>query len=75
MKPTVSDRIRRRPALQPHLAHGRIERDEDLVLRRDRGSGQPVEERRFARVGVADDRHERIKARAGAPPDAARGCG
>ena len=44
---------------QLHAAHQRIERDEQRV-RRDRvAAGQRVEQRRLARVGVADERHRR----------------
>ena len=46
-------------AREPDLAHGRIERLEHLILGGDRGPGQAVEQRRLARVGVADDGHDR----------------
>ena len=59
MKPTVSDRIALPAARQLHLAHGRIERLEHLVLGRDRSAGQAVEQRRLAGIGVADDGHHR----------------
>ena len=59
MKPTVSDRIAAPAARQLQLAHGRIERLEHLVLGRDRGARQAVEQRRLAGVGVADDGHHR----------------
>ena len=61
MKPTVSDRMMRRPLGELHLAHGRIERREHLVLGEDGGAGEAVEQRRLAGVGVADDRHHRIR--------------
>jgi hypothetical protein len=61
MKPTVSDRMTRRPLGQLDRAHGRVERGEEHVLRHDRRTGQPVEERRLAGVGVADERHDRVR--------------
>ena len=48
-------------ALQAHLAHGRIERREQLMLGEDFGAGDAVEQRRFAGVGVADDGDDRIR--------------
>ena len=39
--------------------HGRVERREQHVLRHHVGAGQPVEQRRFAGVGVADERDDR----------------
>ena len=71
MKPTVSDRMMRRPLRQPHLAHGGIERREHLVLDQHAGARDPVEKRRLARVRVADDGDHADKARAAAPRDAA----
>ena len=59
MKPTVSDRMTRRPGRQPQPAHGRVERGEQLVARRHLGAGQRVEQGRFAGVGVADQRDHR----------------
>ena len=44
----------------------RIERGEQHVLREHVGGRQPIEERRFSGVGVADERHDRI----GHPPAA-----
>ena len=38
------------------------------------GAGQPVEQRRFAGIGVADQRDHRIRHAARAPRDAAPGC-
>ena len=48
-------------ARQLHLAHGRIERREHLVLGDHGGAGEAVEQRRLAGVGVADDGHHRIR--------------
>ena len=67
MKPTVSDRMMRRPLGELDLAHGRIERLEHLVLGGDGRAGEAVEQRRLAGVGVADDGHDRLAARACAP--------
>ena len=61
MKPTVSDRMMRRPLGSLHLAHGRIERGEHLVLGEHAGAGDAVEQRRLAGVGVADDGDDRIR--------------
>ena len=46
-------------ARKPHLAHGRIERLEHLVLGRDSSARQAVEQSRLAGIGVADDGHHR----------------
>ena len=51
----------RRAARQAHLAHGRVERREDLVHGEHPGAGDAVEERRLAGVGVADDGDDRIR--------------
>ena len=61
MKPTVSDRITLRPPGSFSAAHGGIERREQQVLRQHLGFGQRVEQGRFAGVGVADQRHDRIR--------------
>ena len=47
-------------ARQADLAHRRVERREHLVLGQHAGAGDPVEQRRLAGVGVADDRDDRI---------------
>ena len=59
MNPTVSDRMIAPAGRQAEPAHGGVQRGEQLVARRDLGAGQRVEQRRFARVGVADQRHHR----------------
>ena len=48
--------------------HGRIERGEQHVRGHDVGPGQPVEQRRLAGVGVADQRDDRIRNVAAARP-------
>ena len=53
-------------ARQAHLAHGRIERGEHLILGEHVGAGDAVEQRRLAGVGVADDGDDRIRHRAAA---------
>ncbi len=45
---------------QLDVAQRRVERGEQHVLRQHRGARQPVEQRRLAGVGVADQRHHRI---------------
>ena len=59
MKPTVSDRIISAPCGRRDAPQRRVERGEEHVLRQDVGAGQPVEQRRLAGVGVADQRHDR----------------
>ena len=59
-------------ALQAHLAHGRIERGEHLLLGEDVRAGDAVEQRRLAGVGVADDGDDRDRARGGGPCGAIR---
>ena len=61
MKPTVSDRMTRRPDGRRSPRMVGIERGEQLVARGDLGAGQRVEQRGFAGVGVADqgDHRER----------------
>ena len=49
------------PVGQLHPAHGRIERGKQHVLGHHLGAGQPVEQRRFARVGIAHQRHDRVR--------------
>ena len=61
-------------AREPHLAHGRIERREHLVLGEDAGAGDAVEQRRLAGVGVADDGDDRIGHACAAPCGAVRAC-
>src|ERR1700751_1224221 len=46
---------------QVKRAQGRIERGEQHVRGLNLGAGQPVEQRRFAGVGVADKRHDTIR--------------
>ena len=75
MKPTVSESTRLRAAGKRQRADGRIERGEQRVLGEHRGAGQRIEQRRLAGIGVADQRHGRIRhalarlpmQRAGAP--------
>ena len=74
MKPTVSERIAARPSGQRDRPHGRVERGEEHVLGQHPGAGQPVEQRRLAGVGVADQRHDRIRHPLRAPRGAGRGC-
>ena len=45
------------------MPHGRIERGEHLGVGQNAGSGQPVEQRRFAGVGVAHQRERRERDR------------
>ena len=59
MKPTVSDRMTVRAMRQPHAAQRRVERGEQHVLGQHAGAGQPVEQRRLAGIGVADQRDDR----------------
>ncbi len=59
MNPTVSDRMARRPEGRRNAAHGRVQRGEQLVPRHHLGAGHRVEQRRFAGVGVADQRDHR----------------
>ena len=47
-------------APQPHLAHGRVERGEHLLLGEHVRAGDAVEQRRLAGVRVADDGDDRI---------------
>ena len=54
-------------AWQVDRPHRRVERGEEHVLREDRRARQPVEERGFPGVGVADERHDRL-----GPPAACR---
>ena len=59
-----ADRVRQdrgtaRRQLEP--PHGRVEGGEQHVAGSHRGPGQPVEQRRFAGIGVADQRHHRIR--------------
>ena len=68
MKPTVSERIAGPPCGSFEEPHGRIERREQHVGRHDLGPGQPVEQRRLAGVGVADQRDDRIGNVAAARP-------
>ena len=59
MNPTVSASTTG-PHVEPfEPAHGRIERREQLVRGVDLGAGQRVEQRRLARVRVADQRDDR----------------
>ena len=51
----------RRPLGELDLAHGGIERLEHLVAGDHASAGEPIEERRLAGVGVADDRHHGIR--------------
>ena len=53
-------------------ARGRVERGEQLVLDEHARVGEPVEQRRLARVGVADQRDRRGGLAAGAPCVASR---
>ncbi len=57
MKPTVSESTSGGGAGRVHPAQRRIERCEQLVGGECIGAGQPVEQRRFAGVRVADQRH------------------
>ena len=61
MKPTVSDRIAVLAMRQLDRARGRVERREQHVLGEDLGRRQPVEQRRLAGVGVADERDDRVR--------------
>ena len=60
MKPTVSDRMMRRPLASFTSRMVGIERGEHLVLGDHAGAGQAVEQRRLAGIGVADDGHHRV---------------
>ena len=68
MKPTVSDSTAFEPCGRSDGANGRIERGEQRVLGEHAGAGQRVEQRRFAGIGVADERHGRIGHALGALP-------
>ena len=59
MKPTVSETSSSRLVGQPHLAHQRIERHEERVRADRLFVRQPIEQRRLARVRVADERDGR----------------
>src|SRR3546814_1778940 len=48
------------PRRQPDFPHGRVERGEQLIARDHVRCGQPVEQRRLAGIGVADQRDYRI---------------
>ena len=48
-------------ARQQQCAHGGIEGREEQVFGEDAGFGQPVEERRLAGIGVADQRDDRVR--------------
>ncbi len=61
MKPTVSERMISRAIRQGDPAHGRIEGREQQVRGQHARAGQAVEQRRLAGVGVADQRHDRIR--------------
>ena len=61
MKPTVSDRMMRRPLASFTSRMVGIERGEHLVLGHHAGAGDAVEQGRLAGVGVADDGHHRIR--------------
>ena len=57
-----ADRVRqdhRRAMRQPDPAQRRIERGKQHVFGQHAGAGQPVEQRRFAGIGVADDGDDR----------------
>lgn len=45
--------------VEPDRAHRWIERREQQILGHDSGVGQPVEQRRLARIGIADQRDDR----------------
>ncbi len=60
MKPTVSDKIARRPDASRNLAHRRIERREYLVLGEYARPRDAIEEGGLARVRIAHDRDDRI---------------
>ena len=53
------DRLAARRQVEP--AHRRVEGREQQVLGADRRAGQAVEQRRFAGIGVADQRDDRIR--------------
>ena len=61
MKPTVSDRIALPPCGRLERAHGRVERREQQVVGQHVGAGQAVEQRRFAGIGVADQRDHAVR--------------
>ena len=46
---------------QPQFAHGRIQRREQLVARRDTGAGERIEQGRFAGVGIPHQGHHGIR--------------
>ena len=61
MKPTVSDRMIRSPLRQIDCAQRRIERREQHVGREHARLRQAVEQGRLPRIGVADQRHDRVR--------------
>ncbi len=61
MKPTVSEKMTLGPVRQVDPAQGRIERREEKVLRQNLRARHLVEERRFAGIGVADERDDRVR--------------
>ena len=65
----------RRAVRQLQPPQRRIERGEQHVFGEDAGAGQPVEQRRFAGIGVADDARRPGTAPSCAWRDAGRGCG
>lgn len=73
MKPTVSVSRISPPRGKRKPPRGRVERSEQLILRENARVGQPVEQRRLPRVGIADDGGRRdAGARALAAVDGAR---
>ena len=61
IKPTVSDRMTRVAVRQIDRAQRRIERRKQHVGRQHARRRHAVEQRRFAGIGVADQRHDRIR--------------
>ena len=61
MKPTVSDRMTRLPCGRSTARKRRIERGKQHVGRQHAGLRHAVEQRRFAGIGVADQRDDRIR--------------
>ena len=61
MKPTVSERIAVPPCGSVMRAHRRIKRRKQHVGGETSRPGQPVEEGRFAGVGVSDQRDDGIR--------------